>query len=71
MSGIAIAEPGNLMSVHLRRMSEQMESLCEDDREIKTWLGILEQRSACSSNRIDRIQPCLDRIESRSDIFEA
>lgn len=38
-----MTEPENLILPHLRRLSEQIASLREDYREIKTRLGILEQ----------------------------
>jgi len=68
---IAMAkEPENIVLVHLRRLGEQMDSLREDNREIKTRLGILEQQGAFLSNRIDRIELRLDRIEKRLDVVD-
>jgi chromosome segregation ATPase len=62
--------PENIVLVHLRRLGEQMDSLREDNREIKTRLGILEQQGASLSNRIDRIELRLDRIEKRLDLVD-
>jgi DNA repair exonuclease SbcCD ATPase subunit len=66
-----MAEPENIVPVYLRRLSEQVDGLREDNREIKTRLGILEQQGASLSNRIDRIEMRLDRIERRLDLVEA
>ena len=64
------SEPDNVILVHLRRLSDQMSALHDDNREIKTRLGILEQQGASLSSRIDRIEFRLDRIEKRSDFVE-
>ena len=61
-------EPENVVLVHLRRLSEQMATLHDDNREIKTRLGILEQQGASMSSRTDRIEFRLDRIEKRLDL---
>ena len=63
-------KPENIVLVHLRRLGEQMDSLREDNREIKTRLGILEQQGALLSNRIDRIELRLDRIDKRLDLVD-
>jgi predicted nucleic acid-binding Zn-ribbon protein len=64
-------DPDNLTLVYLRRLSEQLDGLREDNREIKTRLGILEQQNASLSTRLDRIEARLDRIERRLDLVEA
>lgn len=66
-----MSEPENLILVHLRRLSEQVAALHEDNREIKTRLGIIEQQNASLSTRIDRLETRLDRIERRLDIVAA
>jgi DNA repair exonuclease SbcCD ATPase subunit len=66
-----MAESEDIVLVYLRRLSEQVDGLREDNREIKTRLGILEQQGASLSNRIDRIEMRLDRIERRLDLVEA
>jgi predicted nucleic acid-binding Zn-ribbon protein len=66
-----MSEPDNIVLGYLRRMSEQMDNLREDNREIKTRLGILEQQGASLSNRIDRIEMRLDRMERRLDLVAA
>ena len=64
-------EPDSIFLVYLRRLSEQMEAIREDNREIKSRLGILEQQGASLSTRLDRIEVRLDRIERRMDLVEA
>ena len=64
-------EPDNLVLIHLRRISEQIDSLRGDNREVKTRLGILEQQGASLSSRLDRIEARMDRIEKRLDLVDA
>ena len=59
------------MLVQLRRMSEQLEALCEDNREIKMRLGILGQQVASLSSRLDRMELRLDRFERRFVLADA
>lgn len=66
-----MTEPENLILLHLRGLSEQIESLRQDNREIKTRLGILEQQVASLSSRMDRMQLRLDGIERRLGLVEA
>jgi hypothetical protein len=66
-----MTDPDNIVLVPLRRLSGQLDSLREDNREIKSRLGILEQQGASLSNRLDRIEMRLDRIERRVDLTEA
>ena len=66
-----MTELDNIVLIHLRRISEQIDSLREDNREIKTRLGILEQQGASLSTRLDRIEARIDRIERRLDLTEA
>lgn len=63
-------EPDNVVLVYLRRLNERLDALHEDNREIKTRLGILAQQGASLSSRIDRIEFRLDRIEKRLDLVE-
>lgn len=65
-----MTEPDNIVLAYLRRISEQIDTLREDNREIKTRIGILEQQNASLSNRLDRIEVRLDRIERRMDLVE-
>ncbi len=66
-----MTEPDNIVLIHLCRISEQIDSLREDNREIKTRLGILEQQKESLSNPLDRIEARIDRIERRLDLTEA
>jgi len=68
--GITMVEPDSLLLVYLRRLSDQMEAIREDNREIKARIGILEQQGASLSSRLDRIEIRLDRIERRMDLVE-
>ena len=64
-------ETENLVLEHLRYIRGDVDDLREDNREIKTRLGILEQQYASMSNRIDRIEGRLDRIEKRLELADA
>ena len=64
-------ETENLVLEHLRYIRGAVDALREDNREIKTRLGILEQQYASMSNRIDRIEGRLDRIEKRLELADA
>mgnify|MGYP001138616616 CR=1 FL=1 len=64
-------EPENLVLEHLRAIRSAVDALREDNREIKTRLGILEQQYASLSSRMDRIEARLDRIERRLELIEA
>ena len=61
----------NLVLEHLGAIRATVEALREDNREIKTRFGILEQQYASLSSRIDRIEIRLDRIERRLGLIEA
>ena len=65
-----VDEPDNLVLRALRRVDEKLDRLIEDNREIKTRLGFLEQQYASLSSRMDRIEFRLDRIEKRLDLVE-
>lgn len=65
-----MTEPDNITLIYLRRMSEQIDGLREDNREIKTRLSILEQQMASVVTRLDRVELRLDRIERRMDLVE-
>ncbi len=66
-----MTEPGNIVLIHLRRLSGQMSALHEDNREIKTRLGIIGQQNASLSTRMDRLEARMDRIERRLDLAPA
>ncbi len=73
-----VDEPDSLVLRSLRRIETGMDGLREDNREIKTRLGLLEQQVgvmgqqvATVSVRMDRVELRLDRIERRLDLVEA
>lgn len=64
-------ETESLVLEHLHHIRGAVDALREDNREIKTGLGILEQQYASLSSRIDRIEGRLDRIEKRLELADA
>jgi predicted nuclease with TOPRIM domain len=63
-------EPTNLVIEHLRYIRGAVDGLRDDMREIKTRLGILESQYASVSNRIDRLDDRLERVERRLELNE-
>lgn len=63
-------EIDNLILEHLRAIRETQDRHTEDLREIKGRLGILEQQYASVSNRLDRMDERVGRIEKRLDLVE-
>jgi hypothetical protein len=61
----------NLVLEHLRAIRATQDRHSDDLREIKGRLGILEQQYASVSNRIDRIDDRIFRIEKRLELVEA
>ena len=61
----------NLVLEHLRRIREVLDRHTQDFLEIKGRIGILEAQYASLSNRVDRIDGRLERIEKRLDLAEA
>ena len=61
----------NLVLEHLRAIRSTVERLSEDMQEVKGRLGILEQQYAIISNRFDRLDDRVLRIEKRLDLVEA
>jgi len=75
---IMAPETENLVLEHLRYMRGRIDIISDDIREIKTRVGLLEQRFAIleqqyasMSSRIDRIEGRLDRIERRLELTDA
>ncbi len=64
-------EIDNLILEHLRAIRETLDRHTEDLREIKTRLGILEQQYASLSNRLDRMDERIGRIEKRLELVES
>ncbi|MET3611916.1 putative nuclease with TOPRIM domain [Rhizobium aquaticum] len=61
----------NLVLEHLRAIRSTVERLSEDMQEVKGRLGVLEQQYAIISNRFDRLDDRVLRIEKRLDLVEA
>jgi predicted nucleic acid-binding Zn-ribbon protein len=64
-------EGDNLVLEHLCHIRMAVDETRHDMREVKTRVGILEQQYASMSNRIDRIEYRLERIESRIGLIDA
>ena len=60
-----MSDPGNMTLVYLRRMSQQMDALTQDVREIKTHLAQLDQQTVTLATRLEEIDQRLDRMEKR------
>jgi hypothetical protein len=70
-------DPDNLVLVFLRRIDTRLERLAEDMRDVKQRMTSLEAQIALlhgdfarQSERIDRIEIRLERIEHRLDLRE-
>ncbi|PWV97502.1 hypothetical protein DFR52_10625 [Hoeflea marina] len=61
----------NIVLEHLRAIRSSVDRLSEDMQEVKGRLGILETQYASISNRLDRIDERVLRIEKRLDLVEA
>ncbi|HXW24530.1 MAG TPA: hypothetical protein VEK73_07280 [Xanthobacteraceae bacterium] len=66
-----MTEVESLILDHLRHLRSAVDALCEDMREVKTRLGILENQYASMSVRLDRLDARAERIERRLDLAEA
>lgn len=71
-------EPDNLIVRYLRRLDEKVDHMMEDLRDIKQRLSSLEVSVAlvhgdfaAQSQRIDKLEGRLDRIEQRLDLRDA
>jgi hypothetical protein len=60
--------PENLLLACLRRIDQKVDGLGDDMREVKSRLGILESQYAGLSNRLDRLDDRVARIERRLDL---
>lgn len=65
-----MTEVENIVLEHLRHIRGVVDSTREDIREIKGRLGILESQYAHMSNRIDRLDARVERIEQRLELSE-
>ena len=61
----------NLVLEHLRHIRGAVDEIRLDTRELKSRVGILEQQYASVSNRINRIEDRLERIERRIGLADA
>lgn len=61
----------NVILEHLRAIRGTQDRHTEDLREIKTRLGFLEAQYASVSNRLDRMDERVGRIERRLDLLDA
>lgn len=65
-----MTEIENIVLEHSRHIRGAVDSVREDIREIKGRLGILESQYAHMSNRIDRLDARVERIEQRLELTE-
>ncbi len=65
-----MTEVESIVLEHLRHIRGAVDSAREDIREIKGRLGILESQYAHMSNRIDRLDGRVERIEQRPELTE-
>jgi archaellum component FlaC len=66
-----MTETDNIILEHLRHIRRGVDDLRDDMREVKSRLGILEHQYASLSNRLDRLDLRVERIEKRLDLTEA
>jgi chromosome segregation ATPase len=64
------SDPDQIVLRLLPNIDQKVDALRDDMREIKTRIGIPEQQYASLSNRNDRIEQRLERIERRLDLAE-
>ena len=61
----------NVVLEHLRHIRGVVDGLRDDMREVKGRLGILESQYANLSNRLDRVDGRIERIEQRLYLADA
>ena len=66
-----MTEPDNIVLEHLRYIRGAIDNMCDDAREIKQGVGSLENQYANMSNRLDRMDVRIERIERRLDLTDA
>jgi predicted nuclease with TOPRIM domain len=66
-----MTEAENIVLDHLRHIRGAVDGLRDDMREVKGRLGILESQYANFSNRMDRLDARIERIERRLELTEA
>jgi predicted nuclease with TOPRIM domain len=66
-----MADGDNVVLEHLRHIRSAVDGLRDDMREVKGRLGILESQYASLSNRLDRLDGRVERIEQRLNLADA
>jgi predicted nucleic acid-binding Zn-ribbon protein len=67
-----MADSDNIVLEHLRHIRGAVDGLRDDMREVKGRLGILESQYANLSNRLDRVDSRIERIdEGRLNLTDA
>ena len=66
-----MADGDNVVLEHLRHIRSTVDGLRDDMREVKGRLGILESQYANLSNRLDRLDGRVERIEQRLNLADA
>ena len=66
-----MSETDNIVLEHLRHIRGAIDGLRDDMREVKQRLGILENQYASVSNRLDRMDARIERIERRLELTDA
>lgn len=65
-----MTEVENIILEHLQHIRAAVDALREDTREVKSRLGILETQYASLSNRLDRLDARVERIERRLELAD-
>ena len=66
-----MAELDNIVLVHLRHIGGAVYDVRDDIREMRQRIGNLEAQYASMSNRLDRMDLRIERIERRLDLQDA
>jgi len=68
---VFMTETESIVLEHLRHIRGAVDGLRDDMREVKGRLGILESQYANLSNRMDRLDGRVERIERRLNLTDA
>ena len=68
---VFMTETESIVLEHLRHIRGAVDGLRDDMREVKGRLGILESQYANFSNRMDRLDGRVERIERRLNLTDA